>query len=331
MREVLLLIEKSSHCLSYYDALTGKRLYTLNLPEFPHEFVLNRAKTIAYIGHYGVANSKTVGEGGHSVFAVDVAQGTVHHILDTGTKNRRPHGVGMDANDRLYVLAESTSKLLIWHRPDIAGPYNLEIPTGGKKSHLFAVTRDGTKVFSVNLDSNDITVIYPFDPEAPPKKIQVGRMPEGRILSCDERRLFVTSRKSGTLSSVDTITCEVTSVIVSPGDPVRVFHDRLRGRLMTLNYLGKYIGVYDEVSLEKIAHVQLSVSPVALCFDPKHERCFLSTDCNRILIIRLDSLKIQNIFPTQNEPDVSQIILLPDAAPVLGVVAGSVANFAGEG
>ncbi|WP_230626355.1 hypothetical protein [Cupriavidus necator] len=41
----------------------------------------------------------------------------------------RPHGLAMDALDRLYVLSEANSTLLIFDQPDRA------IPSGGYKSH----------------------------------------------------------------------------------------------------------------------------------------------------------------------------------------------------
>jgi len=145
MREVLLLIEKSSHCLSYYDISARRRLHTVKLPEFPHEFVLNSTNTTAYVGHYGVINSGSREQGGHTVLAVDVARGEITHTLDLGTENNRPHGIGMDPRNRLYVLAEGSSKLLIWDDPSRVGAHDREAPTGGEKSHLFARTADGRR------------------------------------------------------------------------------------------------------------------------------------------------------------------------------------------
>ena len=128
MRETLLLVEKSSHCLSYYDIQGGDRLKTVPLPDFPHEFVLNRDKSIAYIGIYGVVNSGSPDKGGHSVIALDVASATILHTLDLGAENNRPHGLDMDGEGRLYVLAEGSSKMLIWDNPQIAGSYDRQAP-----------------------------------------------------------------------------------------------------------------------------------------------------------------------------------------------------------
>ena len=42
-RDTLLLVEKCAHCFSWYDIESGERLHSLQLPDFPHEFVTDSA------------------------------------------------------------------------------------------------------------------------------------------------------------------------------------------------------------------------------------------------------------------------------------------------
>ena len=50
-KEILLLVEKCSHCFSYYDIDSGSRLHSVQLPDFPHEFVVDAAQRYAlYFG-----------------------------------------------------------------------------------------------------------------------------------------------------------------------------------------------------------------------------------------------------------------------------------------
>ena len=60
-RGTLLLVEKCSHCISWYDIESGKRVHSVALPSFPHEFVTDRADRYAWVGHYGVETSGHVG------------------------------------------------------------------------------------------------------------------------------------------------------------------------------------------------------------------------------------------------------------------------------
>ena len=53
-RGTLLLVEKCSHCISWYDIESGKRVHSVGLPSYPHEFVTDGADRYAWVGHYGV-------------------------------------------------------------------------------------------------------------------------------------------------------------------------------------------------------------------------------------------------------------------------------------
>jgi len=317
MLEVLLLIEKSSHCLSYYDISAGKRLHTVELPEFPHEFVLNSTNTAAYIGHYGVINSGSREQGGHTVLALDVARGEITHTLDLGEDNNRPHGIGMDAQDRLYVLAEGSSKLLVWDDPSRAGPNDREAPTGGKKSHLFALSADGHRAFSMNLGSNDVTLFDPFDPDVAPIRIETGEMPEGRVLTPDERILYITTRGSETLAAIDTEKLDTIAETSCPGDPARVFLDTKRDRLMTINHAANAVTVFESDTLRRIDTLDLAHPPISISFNGAVDTAFLSVDDNKLLFVDLDDLTVTGMIDTFREPDVSATVILDDNAPVL--------------
>ena len=81
-KEILLLVEKCSHCFSYYDIDSGTRLHSVQLPDFPHEFVVDAAQRYAYIGHYGVETSGHLGAGGTSIFQIDIAARKLARTID---------------------------------------------------------------------------------------------------------------------------------------------------------------------------------------------------------------------------------------------------------
>lgn len=58
-----MLVEKSSHCLSFYDRETMQRLASIDLPQFSHEFAVSAGRTHAYVGHYGLRTSADHGDG----------------------------------------------------------------------------------------------------------------------------------------------------------------------------------------------------------------------------------------------------------------------------
>lgn len=316
-KDVLLLIEKSAHRLSCYDIDGGELLHVVPLPEFPHEFTLNADRGIAYIGHYGVANSGSEDTGGHEVLALDVAAGRIVDRFSLGDGMNRPHGIGMDGMGRLYALSETAARIAIWDDPRKGGAPDRTAPTGGRKPHLFAVSRDGRRCYSMNLGSNDVTVFDPQDPSVTPVPVSTGEMPEGRLLREDEKLLFVTNRKSETVVALDTATLEITASENVPGDPVRIFHDRRRSRLMTVDYRGRSLTLLDDRSLKTIGRVELEVPPISLSFDKSMTRAFISTDANELHFLDLDRLAVTRKIPTGKEPDVSAIVSLDDDAAIL--------------
>ncbi|MFB9540654.1 MULTISPECIES: YncE family protein [Streptomyces] len=103
--DVLVVVEKGSHAVSFYDVSSGRRLRTVGLPDYPHEMVVDSRRRFAYVGHYGVRMSSTAGEGGAAVFVIDLVERSLARTIDTRPFNR-VHGMGIDRHDRLYALSE---------------------------------------------------------------------------------------------------------------------------------------------------------------------------------------------------------------------------------
>lgn len=133
-QEILLLVQKCAHTFSFYDIDSGAVLRHIRLPEFPNEFVVDSRQRYAYVGHYGVESSSHKGEGGCSVCVIDLQAREHVRTLDIWSYYR-PHGLAMDALDRLYVLSEANSTLLIFDQPDRSDVPDRAIPSGGYKSH----------------------------------------------------------------------------------------------------------------------------------------------------------------------------------------------------
>ena len=184
-QEILLLVEKCSHCFSYYDVASGERLHSIQLEEFPHEFVVDAAKRFAYVGHYGVETSGHLGHGGTRIFQIDLAARKLARTIDIAPFNRL-HGMQMDAQGRLYALSEDRAQLVVLDHPETDTAPRRAVPAGGIKSHLFALTRDGQTAYVMNLLSHTVTKVRPHDATAAPVSCSPGEKPEGYALSADE-------------------------------------------------------------------------------------------------------------------------------------------------
>jgi DNA-binding beta-propeller fold protein YncE len=307
-QEILLLVEKCSHCFSYYDIESGDRLFSIPLPEFPHEFVVDAAQRYAYIGHYGVETSGHLGHGGTSIFQIDIAERRLARIIDVAPFNRL-HGMQIDELGRLYALSEDRAQLVVLDTPATDMAPRRAVSTGGIKSHLFALTHDGQTAYAMNLLSHTVTKFKPYDATFTPVACMPGDKPEGYALSVDEKTLYVSCRWSNKLAAIDTETMQVTRSAPSRDDATRLYLYR-DGRLVVTNYGDRSISVVDPLTLKEIAHIPMEARAIALSYHPTKPLAFVSQDDDRLGYLNLDTLRFERFIKTQREPDVSRVVVL---------------------
>jgi len=307
-QEILLLVEKCSHCFSYYDVASGERLHSIQLEEFPHEFVVDAAKRFAYVGHYGVETSGHLGHGGTRIFQIDLAARKLARTIDIAPFNRL-HGMQMDEQGRLYALSEDRAQLVVLDHPETDTAPRRAVPAGGIKSHLFALTRDGQTAYVMNLLSHTVTKVRPHDATAAPVSCSPGEKPEGYALSADEKTLYVTNRWSNTLAAIDTASMKVVREAPSRDDPTRMYLYR-DGRLVVTNYGERSLSVVDAASLKELARIPMEARPIALSFHPTRPLAFVSQDNDKLGYFNMETLAFERFIATQREPDVSCVVML---------------------
>jgi DNA-binding beta-propeller fold protein YncE len=307
-QEILLLVEKCSHCFSYYDIESGERLLSIPLPEFPHEFVVDAAQRYAYVGHYGVETSGHLGHGGTSIFQIDIAERRLARTIDVAPFNRL-HGVQMDDLGRLYALSEDRAQLVVLDMPATDTAPRRAVPTGGIKSHLFALTHDGQTAYAMNLLSHTVTKFKPYDATFTPVACMPGDKPEGYALSVDEKILFVTCRWSNKLIAIDTETMQVIRSAPSRDDATRLYLHR-DGRLVVTNYGERSLSVVDPLTLKEIAHIPMEARAIALSYHPTKPLAFVSQDNDKLGYFNMETLRFERFITTQREPDVSCVVVL---------------------
>jgi len=307
-RDTLLLVEKCSHCFSWYDLASGERLRSLALPEFPHEFVTDSVNRYAYVGHYGVETSSHSGPGGHAVLQVDLRSAQLVRSIDLYPFNRI-HGLQIDERDRLYALSEDKATLVVLDEPSTDTGPRRAVPSGGIKSHLFALTRDGGTAYCMNLLSHTVTKVRPWEPLVPAVACHPGQKPEGYALSEDEKTLYVSNRWSNTLCAIDTSTMAVRLAAPSREDVTRIYRHR-DGRLFTSNYGDRSLSVVNPLTLQERGYLPLGARAIALSFHPTAPQAYVSLDDDRVTVLDTDTLQVVRHIKTQREPDVSKVVTL---------------------
>lgn len=304
--QTLLLVEKCAHCFSFYDLASGQKTHSIALPDFPHEFVVDAAQRYAYVGHYGVETSGHLGAGGTEILQIDLQARTLARRIDIAPFNRL-HGMQMDAQGRLYALSEDRAQLVVLDHPATDTAPRRAVPTGGIKSHLFALTRDGQTAYAMNLLSHTVTKIKPYDATFAPVPCSPGEKPEGYALSADEKTLYVTCRWSNTLCAIDTETMRVVRSAPSRDDATRLYLHR-DGRLVVTNYGERSLSVVDTETLKELAHIPMQARAIALSYHPSEPLAFVSQDNDQLGYFNMTTLAFERFIATGREPDVSCVI-----------------------
>ena len=305
--DTLLVMEKGDHALSFYELASGRRTGRVELPgEYPHEFVVDRAGTRAYVALYGAKSSTTPGPGGDAVYVVDLAARSLARTIDCGPF-RRLHGIRLDARDRLLVLSEDRDVLLGIDAPERAERPDRAVATGGIKGHLFSLSRDGETAYVANILSNTVSRVRPFAPAEAPRIAATGPWPEGNALSPDEATLYVAHRRGARLAALATEAMTVTRSVPTRGDVVRVDCGP-EGDLILANYAEKSLSLLDP-ALKEMAVVPLGAAPVALARHPSSPLAFAALEDDRIAVVDLEGRRVQGTLATGREPDV--MVLLP--------------------
>lgn len=296
---VLMLVEKSSHCLSFYDRETTERLHSIDLPHYSHEISVSADQRHVFVGHYGVRTSADPGDGGTSIAVVDLASRAVSRLIDCRPYGRL-HGMALDGHGRLLALSEAANVLLSFDEPLTASAPSRAVPSGGLKSHLFAVSRDGEFAYCCNLLSHTVTKVSPRAARIQPTALSCGEKPEGLWLTPDGGTLYVANRLSDTLVAIDTATMTVTASMPTRSDPLRVY-GMSDARLLVANCGDRSISVVDVKAMHETGNLPLDGIPLAAHI--REETAFISLTGDTCVEVDLSRLAIVRTFHTKSEPD----------------------------
>jgi YVTN family beta-propeller protein len=246
--------------------------------------------------------------GGHSVFVIDLAQ--QKHVATLNLwPYYRPHGLTVDAQGRLFVMSEAHNLLLRFSDPAKVHVPDLAVPSGGYKTHLFALTKDAQTAYALNLLSNTVTKIRPNDPTFAPVAMVPGPVPEGNVLSADESLLYVANRGDDSIVAIDTASMTVVAKGKTRRDPNRVY--RFRGAqgqdlLLTTNSGEHSLSVFG-TDLQEQRCFALPSNPLALSFHPVDRAVYISFQDDTVRRLDLDSFEFGQQIKTLREPDSSYV------------------------
>jgi YVTN family beta-propeller protein len=201
----LLVVNLREHSLLQVDPKSRKVVSTVPVGVSGHEIVLSADQRFAYIPIYSDAVLGDPGTDGRTIDVVDLKSWKVASSIDLG-RPLRPHSAVFAPDGLLYVTAELANAIEIVDttRSAVVG----QISTGKPQSHMLALSPDGKRGYTSNVDSGTVTVLdiqarklLTIIPVA--KRIQrIAVSPDGRWVftsDWDAPRVAVIDAKSNTV------------------------------------------------------------------------------------------------------------------------------------
>lgn len=304
--DALVIVEKADHCIAFHDLAPGGAAKRIRLADYPHETVVDEARRLAFVGQYGVRTGTDPGRGGTSVFVVDIDARRLVNTLDC-RPYARIHGLALDAGGRLYALSEAAGVMLVFDTPREDRLPSRGVATGGLKSHLLCVTRDGCTAFVTSLLTHTVTRLAPHDPTVAPVSVVPGAGPEGLCLGADESHLFVVNRGSQTVARIGCESLAVERAAPVLPDPARIYRIGA-DRLLVTHFNGSAVSLLDAGSLRELARLTLDGRPAAACLHPGGAIAHVSLDTNESVEIDLEAMRVLSRRPTGKEPDACFVV-----------------------
>jgi YVTN family beta-propeller protein len=289
---------------SVIDAASGRVLATLPTGAGPHEVAISHDGRWAAVSNYGPREQP-----GNSITIIDIARHAVARTLDLG-EHRRPHGMAFLPGDSMLAVTSEVSQAILL--VDAAsGAVTRTLPTGGRLTHMLALSADGSRMVTANIGSGTISLLHPLGGDTA-VAIRVAAAPEGIAIAPDGRTAWAGSDRDSVVVVVDLDRAQPVDTLRGFGLPYRlaitpdgrraVITDPVRAEVRIMDAATRRDVVILHVPRDSIvstAEVAGSPSPEGVTISPDSRWAFVTLQGrNRVITIDLGDARIVGWAPT---------------------------------
>jgi YVTN family beta-propeller protein len=286
------------------DVATCRVLATLPTGEGPHEVAASHDGLWAIVTNYGVR-----GKPGNTLTVIELASTRVARTIDLG-EYRRPHGVVFLPGDTLLAVTSEASQavLVVDLRTDRV---IRTLATHGRASHMLAMPRSGSPLFTTNIADGTISRLDPAAPDAT-VIIPAARQDEGIAITPDGNAVWVGSNRDSIVVIVNTATRLAADTLRGFGMPYRlaitpdaalaIVTDPVRSEVRIFdarNHQLRHVVSVPRDSLLPTAEIPGSASPEGVAVSRNSRWAFVTLQGrNRVMTIDLERGTIMAYVPT---------------------------------
>ena len=159
-RGSLVVVSQGNNSVTRIDPESGAKLTTLTTHGVrAHEVAVSPDGRLAYLPIYGDSGVGLPGSSGRTIEILDLEKGSLTGTIDLG-RPVRPHCAKFGPDGLLYVTAELDNAVDVIdpHQGKLVGSIGTQKP----ESHMLAITKDGRRGYTANVESGTVSVKFPI-------------------------------------------------------------------------------------------------------------------------------------------------------------------------
>lgn len=213
----LLVVNQGDKTVSVVDPVSKQQVAVideLQTTMHGHELAVGPDNRTVYVPIYGNVGVGGIGLDGSEMLVIDWPTGKITGRVDFG-HGVRPHCVVFEpVRGLIYVTAELDEAVLI------VDPKTLKvvgsIPTTQKQSHMLAITRDGKRGYTSNVNPGSVSVLDLVERKTV-AVIPISNVSQRIALSVDDKWVFTSDQTQPRMAAIDTSKNTIAHSIELPG------------------------------------------------------------------------------------------------------------------
>jgi YVTN family beta-propeller protein len=310
----LLVLAKQDRTLAIVNPATLKVVAKIPAGPDPHEVIASADGRRAYISNYGFGRY-------HTISVADLVAQRALPAIQLGILHG-PHGLAFTGGE-LYFTAE-VNKVFGRYNP-ASGKIDWLMGTGQDRTHMIYVTRNLGRIYTSNVSSGSISIIYKTSAHAPPPPppgmklahappppppgtnwtetvLKTGIGTEGFDVSPDGKELWAAAARPGTISIINLAEKRIVRTLhasLFSANRLKFTPDGKYVFVSLISSHGGNLAIFDAATRREIKMMNLGRGAEGILMQPDGSRAYVScSPDDNVAVIDLKTLKlVGRIYP----------------------------------
>jgi YVTN family beta-propeller protein len=289
----LIILNKGDNAMAIVNPANGKVIASIPVGQNPHEAAVSSDGKLAFSSNMQ----------GNSISVIDLAAQKEIHRVELPNL-RAPHGLYF-AEGKLYFTAEGGHSIA---RYDPAvNKIDWTHDSGANGTHMIVMTKDLSKIFTSNMQSDSIGMFVRAPGEAEYKlaSIPVGKGPEAIAISPDGKQVWTATGGDAHVAVIDASAGTVLETVHVPTQQINRLQFTPDGKRALLSDSGNGdLIVMDTASRKEIKRLKVGENCEGILIPPDGSRAYVASERNNFVgVIDLKKLELTSRIQPGNGPD----------------------------